>query len=287
MNNLYLPSSLPFDVAAAMRLVMREEVMPLWCNLREEQVRDKGSMGEEDWVTQADLAAEARLEPVLLNLLAGSRVIGEEAVSADRGLLAGIGEGVVWTLDPVDGTKAFKQGEVGFGMLIGLLVDGVPIAGWSLLGVEATMVAAFNGHVVIDELSPLSSPLPAGCYEVDGKMGDSRRRPWLRVQPAMDSLTSQGIVVERSCYSVGDYADLARGAVCWHGVIHDCPWDHVAGLAIVKARGGVALDLLGRPWNAGSSCGTFACMQPSLAPELLRSISSAMGGLEEGSFSSY
>ena len=67
-----------------------------------------------DLVTIADHEAEARLTEALAGLIPGSRVVGEEAVSVDPGLLDGLDQGCVWLVDPLDGTGNFVAGSPHF-----------------------------------------------------------------------------------------------------------------------------------------------------------------------------
>jgi inositol-phosphate phosphatase/L-galactose 1-phosphate phosphatase/histidinol-phosphatase len=74
-------------------------------------------------VTEADRAAEAAMRQLVAAEHPGHGVIGEELgrVRDDAEL--------VWTIDPIDGTKAFISGMPTFGTLIALLVDGSPVIG--------------------------------------------------------------------------------------------------------------------------------------------------------------
>lgn len=123
MHDLYNPVlDLMCDVAA-------EIIQPRFETLAHHEISEK-SPG--DLVTIADQESEARFTKVLPGLLAGSRVIGEEAVAADPSLLDGIGNGVVWIIDPLDGTMNFTEGKSPFAIMIGLLADGEAQAGWIL-----------------------------------------------------------------------------------------------------------------------------------------------------------
>ena len=110
------------QVSDLLREVAAEAVMPRFRKLAESDVRVK-SPGEE--VTIADEEAERLLNLRLPALLPGSRVIGEEAVSAQPELLQGLGEGTVFVVDPVDGTANFVKGSPCFSMMVALLREGV------------------------------------------------------------------------------------------------------------------------------------------------------------------
>ena len=54
----------------------------------------------------------------------------EEAVALDPTLRAKAGKGVVWTVDPVDGTANFANGNDRFCVMVALVNDGVPQQSW-------------------------------------------------------------------------------------------------------------------------------------------------------------
>src|SRR3546814_14112525 len=64
-------------------------------------------------------------------MLAGSRVLGEEAVANDASLLSMLDEGQpVWAVDPLDGTGNFSAGLPIFTVIVALVVGGEVRAGW-------------------------------------------------------------------------------------------------------------------------------------------------------------
>ncbi len=86
-------------------------------------VNDKQTGGGFDPVTQADRGAERVIRNMIAARFPDDGVIGEEFpdtnTSASR----------CWIVDPIDGTRAFIMGLPVWGTLIGLIQDGVPIAG--------------------------------------------------------------------------------------------------------------------------------------------------------------
>ena len=98
-----------YRLAALLDEVAQAEIMPRWRTLEEVQIREK--TGPLDLVTDADEAAEKMLVQRLPSLLAGSIVVGEESIEADKSLFDLIGsDQPVWIVDPVDGTNNFAKG---------------------------------------------------------------------------------------------------------------------------------------------------------------------------------
>ncbi len=86
-------------------------------------VTDKGPQGFFDPVTDADKGAERVMRDMIANTYPADGIIGEEygERSGDSGL--------VWVLDPIDGTRAFIAGQSLWGTLIALEQNGVPVIG--------------------------------------------------------------------------------------------------------------------------------------------------------------
>ena len=95
------------------------------------QVDDKGIQADDngrpigyDPVTAADRGIEALLRARITERFPEHEIVGEETgTSGPAGRYR-------WLIDPIDGTKAFVTGSPLWGILLGLLDNGRPIAGW-------------------------------------------------------------------------------------------------------------------------------------------------------------
>jgi histidinol phosphatase-like enzyme (inositol monophosphatase family) len=87
-------------------------------------VEDKGGAGAFDPVTEADRTIESYIRRELSRLFPDTEIVGEEAGATGRP------GPVKWMIDPIDGTKAYLSGLPLWGVLLGLMVDGRPVAGW-------------------------------------------------------------------------------------------------------------------------------------------------------------
>ena len=83
---------------------------------------DKGGSGF-DPVTAADRGAEAVMRDIITRKFPDHGIAGEEFGNANEGA------DFLWTLDPIDGTRAFILGLPLWGTLIGLQHEGTPILG--------------------------------------------------------------------------------------------------------------------------------------------------------------
>ena len=85
------------------------------------EVHEKGSDGL-DLVTSLDYSLQERLTDMLPELLPGSRVLGEEEYRPGSDT-----SGMVWLVDPLDGTVNFVAGLPAYACCAVLLRDGCPV----------------------------------------------------------------------------------------------------------------------------------------------------------------
>ena len=238
-------------VARAITEVAALEVMPRWRNLGSGDVAEK--TGPDDLVTVADKSAEIALTKRLTALLPGSGVVGEEAVAADPAVMERLSRpGLVWVIDPIDGTAAFAAGEPNFTLMVALVEDRQPKAGWILapaldrFAFGAPGLGVWLGRAD-DTGAPIAPPsVPTSLDAMTGLLGKRNiteaRRSEIKAKEnhfkALDGVTFAGI----------DYMRLAQGEV--HFALYSkCePWDHLPGLALVSALGFEHARHDGRPY---------------------------------------
>jgi histidinol-phosphatase len=95
--------------------------------------------GKDNFVTQADLEAEARLRRRINEAFPEDGIVGEE-----EGERAG-SSGRRWILDPIDGTYSFVHGVPFYGVLVGLEIEGEPSLGVAHLPALGETVYAAQG----------------------------------------------------------------------------------------------------------------------------------------------
>lgn len=265
--------SLHQQVATLMRGVAADVVTPRFRTLAAHEIADKGA-GE--IVTCADHEAEAALREGLASLNMGARIVGEEASSADPALLDGIDEGLVWLIDPLDGTANFAAGRQPFGMMIALVDDGVPLAGWILDPVSGRMCAAEQGKGATVDGMRLHAR-PTGAARPVATLGTQFMTPAHRA--AVHQAAERHFALESIPRCAAEsYARLVLGrndAALFQRIL---PWDHAAGVLFLNEAGGCATHWDGAPYRVGSSspgvllaasAKTHALMRDRLSPLLL------------------
>ena len=201
----------------------------------------------DDFATKVDLEIERQVVDAL-EKATGIAVHGEEFGGAE------LDSPWVWVLDPVDGTFNYAAGSPMAAILLGLLHDGDPVAGLTWLPFTGVRYVAVVGqwadekrcaakaighgrargighrcrHLQCRLAWPISGPLPAG--------GARRAQP--------------GIVAAADAWCHRHRPRICRrrdsgGAISFG----DHVWDHAAGVALVRAAGGIVTNLAGEEWT--------------------------------------
>jgi len=247
------------EVTALMRGVAATAVTPRFRMLAGHEIAEK-SPGEV--VTIADREAEALLHDGLEALGIPARIIGEEAAAEQPDLLDGIGEGLIWLIDPLDGTANFATGRAPFGMMVALIEDGVPLAGWILDPVSGRLCHAERGAGATCDGAPV------------------RTRPTDNVRPVA-ALGTHFMAPERAAHvhaladdrfervpvprcAAESYPRLVLGQDDLTLFQRSLPWDHAAGALFLTEAGGFITDWAGQPYRVGTGSGILAAADERL-----------------------
>jgi myo-inositol-1(or 4)-monophosphatase len=199
-----------------------------------------------DWVTDVDRRAEALVREVLAAETPGARVVGEELGPE----LAR--EGLVWIVDPLDGTTNFLHGFPAYAVSVAAAVDGELVAGvvHEVPHDRVYHAAAGHGAWCGDrrlEVSRLSDPAGAligtGFPFRDLSRADEYLAQFRRVMAGTSGLRRPGSAAL-------DLASVAAGAFDGFWELMLAPWDIAAGIVLVREAGGVVTDLAGREIGA-------------------------------------
>jgi myo-inositol-1(or 4)-monophosphatase len=204
----------------------------------------------DDFATKVDLAIERQVVDALMSAT-GIPVHGEEFGGAD------LDSEWVWVLDPVDGTFNYAAGLPMAAILLGLLHDGEPVAGLTWLPFMNERYAAVAGGPVMKNGVPqpplTHTDLPASIVGVGTFNADSRGRFPGRYRVAVLEELSRVSSRMRMHGATGiDLAYVADGVLGGSISFGDHVWDYAAGVALVRAAGGIVTSLDGEQWTPKS-----------------------------------
>jgi histidinol phosphatase-like enzyme (inositol monophosphatase family) len=198
-------------------------------------VENKGGPAGFDPVTEADRTIESYLRRQLTRLFPDTEIIGEEAGAT------GPSGRVKWMIDPIDGTKAYLSGLPLWGILLGLMVDGRPVAGWCRQPYLDESFGAAGDSGWMDHAGSRRPLATSGATDLtDAAMysthPDMFARPWERA--AFERLARPARVQRfgGDCYL---YCLLAAGHVDLVVEAGLQPYDIIPLIPIVQAAGGV------------------------------------------------
>lgn len=241
--------------------------------------------GRNDLVTSFDRASEELLVARLASLAPGIAVVAEEQFSPERD---GPGRrGLVWYVDPLDGTTNFVHGHPFWAVSVGLMEDDRPIAG---AVVAPSLGVRWAGWVAAPSLEPLTTPSPGVAYRngracsvsTTDQLGHAmvgtgfpanREEEPANNFAAFMAVKRQARAVRRCGSAAIDLCLVADGTYDAYWERRLGAWDVVAGCAIALAAGGTitALDGSTPTFHAGH----LAVSNGRVHAELLATLRSA------------
>lgn len=227
-------------VAAVIAEIAEEEIVSRFGALAAEDISTKS--GPEDFVTAADRAAEVRLEKALGALYPGAAFVGEESAAADPTLVSRLERerGAFWIVDPLDGTRNFVQGRHEFATIVALVENGEIRQGWIYAIPDKSFAIGSIGEGVEWNGAQLPAVAPAEGVMTGYRAMNSMAPAWKdRIAPALKTEFES----ERAKCSAYAYIHLARGLRDFAVYSRVNPWDHAAGVLMLRELGGRAAYL--------------------------------------------
>ncbi len=202
------------------------------------------SKSASDFVTQVDRDAESEIARVIRSTFPHAAIVGEELSPSIPVSPAGI----IFVVDPLDGTTNFLHGYPQYAVSIAALVDGKLTAGVVLNAANADcFTATLGGGAYLNgrRISVSSIDEPARAL-----IGTGFPFKWHhlldRYAQQFVDISRQTSGIRRAGAAALDLADVACGRFdgFWELVL--APWDIAAGVLLIREAGGIVTDLDGR-----------------------------------------
>jgi 3'(2'), 5'-bisphosphate nucleotidase len=191
-------------------------------------------------VTAADLASEKAILDGLAERYPDDPIISEES-----GTTGTPGRGFVWCVDPLDGTREYSQGRDDFAVMVGLLHDGVPVAGAVGIPAEDKVVwGAIGEGAWVEDTAVAIEPI---ADLAEATLIHTRSHVSPKLATVIEKLAPKRTVAAGSAgYKV---AHILAGKA--HVYVHPSRgtkwWDSVAPAALILAIGGEFGNAKGEP----------------------------------------
>ncbi|WP_090047459.1 inositol monophosphatase family protein [Limnohabitans sp. 2KL-27] len=199
-----------------------------------------------DWCSALDRRIEDHLKARIAQAYPEHGFLGEESAKTQ------VSDGLLWVIDPIDGSMNFLRGYPQFSVSIALLSDGEPIAACIVDPCrQEVFSAAVNQGATLN-----GSPMQVAATDHLQLAVAATVFPKPRAASLPDYLTQFGRAVStvagvrRSGSMALELAYLAAGRVdvFWS---HDMgSWDAAAGVLLIREAGGQVFTLDGLVWHA-------------------------------------
>ena len=230
MTNMF--TDVTGQVERLIRRAATDILLPNFRHLTPDQIRYKSP---KDVVTDADEKAEKFLSAGLLEILPSAVVIGEENCHKDPDCLKHLATAEwAWLVDPIDGTNNFIRHSDDFGVMVALVHNGQPYAGWVYLPMYDIMISGNDENGVFRNGKEIGIT-PTYNRSLDQLCGLYRTRD-KDISARMEIFP---IRHDTHCNAF-DYNVLISGDSDFIVYPGSNPWDIVAGSILIQALGGCA-----------------------------------------------
>jgi myo-inositol-1(or 4)-monophosphatase len=248
-------------------------------NERYTQPRKIKSKGPRDIVTDADSAAQLTAISAILNLYPDHHILAEEDIASrpDEQGQWHIPPGIVWIIDPLDGTTNYASKLPLVSVSVGVAIDGEPVAGAIYDPLRDEMFEAARGMGAALNGQPLL-PIPQVSLTDAVICLDWAREPERRSRAvaSVDALAP----VCRTMRALGSaalgLAYLASGRLQAYFHYGIQPWDCAAGAVMVQEVGGALASPAGEPWHLGEMA--MLAGHPGLLKEMVMALAGSRAG---------
>lgn len=222
--------------------------------------------GVNDFVSQADREAEDIIASVLRPAFPDDAFMGEET-----GLSGPSDAGMIWCVDPLDGTSNFLKGAHNWCVSIGLWSGGEAVLGVILDPLRQEMFEAVKGQGARLNGQAISVSNIASLDQSAIGVGHNRRLPVDDVTAGINALLHRGAGFRQVGAGALMLAYTAAGRVDAYVEAHMWAWDAVAGLCLIREAGGVLGEYLPDNHTLADG-GPVLVSNPALYPRMVEAL---------------
>tara|TARA_B100001179_G_C18603238_1_gene411916 strand:- start:3743 stop:4477 length:735 start_codon:yes stop_codon:yes gene_type:complete len=182
------------------------------------------------FVTDVDVTLDIEISTALKRLFPAIHIISEES-QPDISTVSGL----AWCIDPIDGTHNFMNDIPYYAVSVGLLFDGVPVAGILYDPMTEDIITGGEGLPLMINNKNYKS-LNNSFIVTTGRSHLNKDRETESVLVGK-ILSSKNLKYRRFASCALDLMNLIRGRIGAVIVVGNSPWDWSAGYAIAKHAG--------------------------------------------------
>lgn len=183
-----------------------------------------------DLVTIMDKEIEAFFIRRIRRHYPSHRIIGEEG----QGDSVSDSQGTIWVIDPIDGTLNYVKAKNHFGIMIGIFIDGEPVAGYIYDVMKENLYYGIVGDNVYLNDHPLD---PIAITKLSESLIVGNVDNFSKNVYNMQALLDASLGGRALGSAAMELVSLIRGEVCLYFSVLLRPWDFAAGYAICKSMG--------------------------------------------------
>ena len=206
--------------------------------------------GPEDFVTEIDRTLDRQLAEAFQAWFPEDGVITEENAASIQNIREGFSR--LWLIDPIDGTEDFINRRPDYAIMVGLLQNAQPIAGWILRPESGQLfyggsdwgLFAAQGLEPAQPLIPTTTAGPRADY-CPMLLGDRDQQQY--------GAAIQSAIPEAQFYTLGSFGlkvlEVIQGRAGLYLYLNGRVklWDTIGPLALAKCAGLICCDLEGNP----------------------------------------
>ncbi|QPC46202.1 inositol monophosphatase family protein [Mangrovibacillus cuniculi] len=221
-----------------------------------------------DLVTNIDRETEQFFIEKVKDHFPNHRLLGEEGFGDDVQTL----EGIVWIVDPIDGTMNFVHQQRNFAISIGIYEEGVGKLGYIYDVMNDELYHAENGKGAFYNGEQLPILQPVELKEAIVGLNTTWVVPNKRVNhERLIPIVKQARGTRSYGSAALEMAYIAVDTLDAYITMRLSPWDFAAGMVILKELGGICTNLEGKPLSLTDSSPVVVA-RPGLHDELMNII---------------